>query len=294
MRKKSYFPYHFVHMRKLISLSIIATFAMSPLVFAESGDVDPTVPDITGIEQPLVQPDLNAAPNPGATLAPTNRALGSAIGEYKSVNCNTNPAFATNSCDQCFDWGSIKVGDTVNGLFDNWLNNTPNILVAYKEEQKMPNLVRFGNTTWISTPAEDVNFWKYSSDIVWVQAGSGGKNQYILPAWQSVKFFESDLGAGYKLEKTDKKAGDLIGLLRFPIVSHTIDNSANESTASTAYECAAITLTASSVVPVTPVVEKKPTTQEITSTKTGPETLLLIVAAFFIAFGLMFSLRKKV
>lgn len=32
---------------------------------------------------------------------------------------------------------------------------------------------------------------------------------------------------------------------------------------------------------------------EMTKTETGPETLILIAAAFFIAFGLMFTLRKR-
>ncbi len=106
---------------------------------------------------------------------------------------------------------------------------------------------------------------------------------------------ESDLVAGYKLEKTDKKNGEVVGMLRFPLVSHVIDASANEGAANTAYECATFTVAAATVTspaPATP--EKKPTPNEITSTKTGPETLLLIVAAFFIAFGLMFSLRRRV
>jgi hypothetical protein len=31
----------------------------------------------------------------------------------------------------------------------------------------------------------------------------------------------------------------------------------------------------------------------MTQTETGPETLLLIAAAFFIAFGMMMTLRKR-
>ncbi len=288
-------------MRKILPLSIIAFCAVSFSVFAADDVAPPTPLPISPQVQPTtpvdVAPDtttppaLNAAPNPTATLAPTNRMLGTALGEFRSVSCNTNPAFATNSCDQCFDGGSVKQGGTITGLYDNWLNNTSNILVAYKEEQKMPNMVRFGNTTWIANPPDETKFWQYSSDIVWVQAGSGGKSQYILPAGQSVKFLEADLLAGYRLDKTDKKNGEVVGILRFPLVSHVIDSSANESAANTTYECAAFTVSASAPT-VTP--ETKPTPKEITSTKTGPETLLLIVAAFFIAFGLMFSLRRRV
>lgn len=286
-------------MRKLVSLSIVALSTMSFSAFVHGAEADPTQPvtpppvqDIVTPVDPATPPvELNAAPNSTATLAPTNRSLGTALGEFQSVNCASNPAFATNSCDQCFDGGSLKVGDTVSGLFDNWINNSTNIMIAYKEEQKYPNMVRFGNTTWTQNPPDESKFWKYSSEIVWVQAGSGGKNQYILPAGQSVKFIESDLGAGFKLERTDKKNGEVVGLLRFPLVSHTIDASANESAASTAYECATFSVASNTVAPP---VENKPTPQEITTTKTGPETLLLIIAAFFIAFGLMFSLRRRV
>jgi hypothetical protein len=86
-------------------------------------------------------------------------------------------------------------------------------------------------------------------------------------------------------------------MLRFPIVYHTVDiMNGNESEAKTHYECVSYSLAASTApAVVTPqtLPEKKPTPAEVTQTKTGPETLLLIVAAFFIAFGLMFSLRKR-
>ncbi len=294
MLKKYYFL-TFSLMRKISSLSIFLSLAICSTVFAETGVTTPILPGWPAPLQadmtPSITPDMNAAPNQAATLAPTNKTLGSSLWEFKSVNCNTNPTFSTNSCDQCFDGGSVKVGDNINGLFDNWINNSPNIMVAYKEEQKTPNIVRFGNTTWTSNPANDAQFWKYSSDIIWVQAGSGGKNQYILPAGQTVKFIESELGAGYKLEKTDRKNGDIVGMIRFPLVSHVVDSAANESIANTTYECATLTLSAPAV---TPAKEVKPTPKEITTTKTGPETLLLIIAAFFIAFGLMFSLRRKI
>lgn len=55
--------------------------------------------------------------------------------------------------------------------------------------------------------------------------------------------------------------------------------------------------TLSAAATVAPVVPEKvaPITPAITKTETGPtETLVLIIAAFFIAFGLMFSLRKRI
>ncbi len=114
-------------MRKILPLSIIASCAMSFAVFAE--DVAPPAPlpispQVQEAPAPVdaappapvdaaPTPDLNAAPNPSATLAPTNRALGSSLGEFRSVSCSTNAAFATNSCDQCFDGGSLKQGATI-------------------------------------------------------------------------------------------------------------------------------------------------------------------------------------
>jgi hypothetical protein len=53
------------------------------------------------------------------------------------------------------------------GLFDTWTNNTDTLLVAYKNEQKTPNMVKFGNSTWVSTPVSEAAIWKYSSDVAW-------------------------------------------------------------------------------------------------------------------------------
>ncbi len=75
------------------------------------------------------------------------------------------------------------------------------------------------------------------------------------------------------------------------MVSHVIDASGNEGAADTHYECVSYKLSASSS-PSTPV-PTTPTPEKMTETKTGPETLILIIAAFFIAFGLMFSLRRR-
>lgn len=83
-------------------------------------------------------------------------------------------------------------------------------------------------------------------------------------------------------------------MLRYPIVSHLVDGAGNEGAAKTHYECVAYNLSASVVTP-TPTPTPTPITPAITKTQTGPtETIILILAAFFIAFGLMFSLRKRI
>ncbi len=242
---------------------------------------------------------MNGSPSSPAAI-PTNAApapQGDSLGENKSVSCSSNTAFGANSCDQCFDGGSVTVGKKLTGLFDNWTNDTTSLLVAYQSEQKKPNMVAFGSSVWTSSPTDESKVWKNSSDIIWspVQSGST-KMQYILGPSQKVKFLESDLAAGYTLTKSDRKNGEIVGMMRYPVVFHVIDSAANEGAAKAHYECVAYNLSA----PVTPVVApvapvKTPITPELTKTKTGPtETLVLIVAAFFIAFGLMFSLRKRI
>lgn len=118
--------------------------------------------------------------------------------------------------------------------------------------------------------------------------------QYILGAGQKVKFIEADLAAGYTLTKSDRKNGELVGMMRYPIVAHAVDSVGNEGAAKTHNECVAYNLSAPVVTPVAPT-PTTPVTPEITKTATGPaETIILILAAFFIAFGLMFSLRKRI
>jgi hypothetical protein len=288
-------------MQKLLSVIAIASMFAVTAVSAVELPGTPATPTPAAT---VATPDLTAAPNPTAVTTAVMPSVGSSLGEYKSVACTTNPAFSTNSCDQCFVGGSVKVGGDLNGLFDNWTNNTSNMLIAYKDEQKLPNMVAFGST-WSTTPTDLAKFWKNSSDITWISTGSGGRMNYILQAGQKVKFIDSEMGARYVLDKTDKKDGETVGMIRYPIVSHAVDKvTANEGAAVTHYECVSYALSAPVIAPVvtppkpTPGIAPKPVpappAKEVTQTATGPtETLILILAAFFIAFGMMFSLRKR-
>lgn len=227
--------------------------------------------------------------------APTNTsavtATSTSLGEYKEVACSSNTIFSQNSCNQCFEGGSVKVGDKKTDLFDNWTNTTQSLLVAVKDEQKIPNMVSFG-ATWTPSNTNEALMWKSHENVIWTP-GENNKEEFILSPGQKVGFIKSDLGAGYKLESTTKNHGDVVGLLRFPVVYHVTDMATgNRGAAETHYECVSYTLDK----PATPVTPEKPKPKPETPTKveTGPaETLLLIVAAFFIAFGLMISLRKR-
>jgi hypothetical protein len=177
----------------------------------------------------------------------------------------------------------------------------------YRDEQVMPSIVSLaGGSVWNSVPADANAMWKYTNEILWTNSLSGsGKLEFTLRGGQKVKFLEADLGAGYTLVSTTAKNGDAVGLVKFPVVYHDI-NSANgaESAKSTHTECALYTLDAPVVTPAvvtpvkpTPTVVQTPVKpvvpKDVTKPKTGPETLLLIAAAFFIAFGLMFTMKKR-
>jgi hypothetical protein len=297
-------------MQKVLSILLVTSFTAS-VAFAASGDMVlptgnsgiPTTasasqampPPTTTVATPTVSTPTQSTTLPQLTAAPSaSVAMSASLGENKSVSCVSNTAFATNSCDACFDGGVVTTGKRLTGLFDSWTNNSTGLMIAYQSEQKNPNMVAFGTTTWAATPSDESKLWKSSSDIIWSPTQTGStKMQYILGAGQKVRFFEADIAAGYTLTKTDRKNGELVGMMRYPTVAHAVDAVGNEGAAKTHYECVAYNLSApATVVPVTPTT---PVTPEITKTATGPaETIVLILAAFFIAFGLMFSLRKRI
>lgn len=100
-----------------------------------------------------------------ATVSPSS---GSSAGEYKAVDCASNSTFGINNCDQCFDGGNVKTGERLTGIYDYWFNNSTSSLIAYKDEQKVPNIVKLGNSVWSMNPASEAAIWKNSSDIVWL------------------------------------------------------------------------------------------------------------------------------
>lgn len=286
------------HMQKVLSVLVMSTLMFITPTFAADLPGTPAT-DATPTTTSEVAPVEAAAPDMILNAAPAVVAsMGSSLGEYQSVACSVDPAFATNSCDQCFVGGSVKVGEGINGMFDNWINNTTNMLIAYQDEQKLPNMVPF-SSVWTPSPIDTTKFWKSSAEVMWTQVGAAdNRMNSILAPGQKVRFNETELGANYKLESSEKKDGEMIGLLRFPIVAHVLDTTTgNEGAATTHYQCVSYTLAAPAPVvtptPVTPT-PVAPAPGEVTQTATGPaETLILILAAFFIAFGMMFSLRKQ-
>lgn len=89
-------------MQKAVSFLIIASLSTS-IVFAATGSNTST---------------------PTPLFSQSSNSTSLSLGENKSVSCSSNSAFGTNSCDECFDGGSVTVGKRLTGLFDNWTNNT--------------------------------------------------------------------------------------------------------------------------------------------------------------------------
>lgn len=103
-------------MQKLFTFIVITSTMLITPTFAAETDIisetpetstasvipDPTTESVLPVED--IAPVLNAAPT-----TPVVPSMGSSLGEYQSVACTTNPAFAVNSCNQCFVGGAVRV-----------------------------------------------------------------------------------------------------------------------------------------------------------------------------------------
>lgn len=283
-------------MRKFASLLLVATLPVVSVssIFAQD---DLSIDDISLDSSAVTTSDTASVNAEDTTLnAPSNTTAVTAksvnLGEYKEVSCSTDVVFSQNSCNQCFVGATAKVGEKKTDLFDNWKNPTSDsTFIIVKDEQKIPQMISFGSN-WVPASSDESKMWKNSPVIEWVPNSENGKQEFALLPNQEIRFIETDLGAGYTLESTTKKHGEVIGLLKFPLTYYTqsLTNATRSATADTHYECVKVTLDNPGVPPTTP---EKPVVPK-TDVQTGPaETLVLIIAAFFIAFGLMISLRKR-
>lgn len=283
-------------MKRAFSLILISSLSVfsTASVFAQDEDVLSDVVDVntevtTSADTDDLDTTLNAANNPTAVNAVSTRHW-----EYKEVACSSDVVFSQNSCNQCFIGSTVKVGEKKTDLFDNWRNNTTDVVyTAVKSEQKTPELVSFGSK-WVPSNADESKMWIFHTDVSEsFFPGANGWEEFALNPGQEVRFYQTSLGAGYTLESTTKNNGEVVGMLKFPVVYYTQNISGEDRSTSpeTHYECVSYSLEKEEAPAPTP---NKPTTPEVTKTETGPaQTLVLIVAAFFIAFGLMISLRKR-
>ncbi|EKE29141.1 MAG: hypothetical protein ACD_2C00220G0004 [uncultured bacterium (gcode 4)] len=250
-------------------------------VDAEAGlDADSIWDEDAALADSWAEADLNAG---GKELVIAPKGW---IGNYVEVACDKD-FFTQNACNQCFDWGKKAVGEKVTWLTDSWTNPNTTEQVIYKDEQKFPELISLG-WVWGSNPQEPEKFWKYSEELTWTDSATGsGKQEFLLEWGKMTWFLESDLGAAYVLQSTDKKEWEATWLLKFTINYHDTDATAKESAAKVHTECVAYY--AWVPAPVTPV---PVTPQEVTQVKTGPESLILILVALVLSFWLL-KFRKK-
>ena len=138
-----------------------------------------------------------------------------------TVSCDSDPVFAANSCNQCFNGGSAAEGDNKGFLTDIWENNSDSDQVVYKEEQVMPKMISLGGASWTEIKASDsVDFWQYTPEFEALYSDSD--EGYVLGAGKSVTWIESTLGSAYQLSSNSAAAGENIGIIAYDIGVHNI------------------------------------------------------------------------
>ncbi|MFA6090570.1 MAG: hypothetical protein WC774_02235 [Candidatus Gracilibacteria bacterium] len=228
-----------------------------------------------------------------ALLLTTTQAFAS-VGDYKETACSAE-YFTANNCSACFEGMDLANGDQINGLYDSWMNKNTNEQIIYKGEQVMPEIIPLSaGTTFVANPLDPTTFWKYGTEVIWTDSPTGsGKQEFILDAAKSVKFLEADLGASYTLTATDKAAGEVLGVLKFPLSYHNVDLDGNEGKKETHIECVSYTSKAAAPVAVLPVEVINPVPTQMTTVKTGPESLLIMAFALLIAAGFVIVRNRK-
>lgn len=212
----------------------------------------------------------------------------SASALYPETECSTDAVFGANSCDQCFDWGQKWIGDNIAELDDLWVNISDTPRIFFEREQADPTMKALWGSVWSQTPSAD-NFWKYTDDVKALYSES--EDWYILEAWESVTFIESDLGKSYKLDSTDATQGENAGLLIFPLLSHSMLDDGDLSLDDEVHrECVLFKSAAAAEVTPTPTPEDPtptpvtPAPQEMAKVETGAEAYLILLFALILGF----------
>ena len=155
------------------------------------------------------------------------------------------------------------------------------------------------NTAWLSNPSRETDFWKVGSEVVFTPdtVGTSKKEMFSLKPGKKVTVLEASLGANYQLERSDKKDGEYVGLVKFPVNYHAVDDSTGKAGPLVNHlECAAFKLvatTAAVVVPVTPT-PTTPAPPQATHVKTGAaDTFLFMGLAMLLALAFMFARKRK-
>ena len=202
------------------------------------------------------------------------------VSAYNEIDCSSDIVFESYSCGQCFEWGSKIKWDYIWLLIDDWINPTDQNQILYKEEQKMPEMVNLdpSNVAWSQTPSTEW-FWEYSDEFDALY--SEDNLWYILNAWSRITWLQSKMGYAYKLDNNSATNNANIGLLIYPISTHTIQADWTPSMDDNEHiECVLFKSAWASeiVIPETP--ERLPDTWPT-------EYILLLIIAMLLWFGFM-------
>ncbi len=196
------------------------------------------------------------------------------------IECSTDPVFAEYSCNQCFDWWIKEEWAYIGLLTDVWTNSSENDKIMYKEQQEMPEMVNLNTSKveWSQTP-DAKDFWEFTPEFE--ALFSEEQDWYVLPAGQSITWLKSKLSYAFKLDRSETASWENIGLLVYPILSHTLlDNGELGMSNAPHNECVLFKSAAAGETPkVTP---------PKTLPQTGPaEFFLLLILAMILGFGIV-------
>jgi len=214
--------------------------------------------------------------------------LQSVAAAYTEVECNSDPAFAQNTCNQCFNWWEKWQGEAFGFINDIFINKTANPKLIYKEEQAMPSMINLwgDKTSWSQTPNSE-DFWQYTKDFETVF--STWQEAYVVWAWKQVNRIESKTWYAFKLDKNTVARGQNIGMLIFSVISHDLVN--NEVSIDTIEhkECVLYKSWVPSTTPTKVVIENTPVKR---LPQTWPEHILLVFIALLLGLWL-FGLKRR-
>ncbi len=227
-------------------------------------------------------------------------AIFAASGDYKEVACGTQTFFGSNTCNQCFDGGTLTPGQKLTGLYDSWTNKNATEQVIYQDEQMNPTLINLGGngTSFVSNPLDEAKFWKFGSEIIFTPESSGSgsvkRNVFSLKPGKTVRVMDSEFGAYYQLEKTDAKKGAFVALVKFPVNYHDVsDQTGKAGLVQKHLECVAFSADVPAASVSTPV-KIVPTPAQVTTVKTGAaDTFLFVGLAMLLALAFMFARKRR-
>lgn len=213
---------------------------------------------------------------------------------YTTVKCDTDPAFAANSCNVCFLEAKGKwEGSNLGFLKDEWINNSTSDKILYKVEQEMPKMINLSPSLveWTQTPKTE--FWEYPKSLndIYDDENEG----YVLAKGKKVTWIQSKKWAAFTLKKNKVAEGKNIGLLKYNLTTHNISANGDINTDWDEHTECVLYKSGKKVEKAVVVPGKKATPKAPAKKlpKTGPEHyILFILLSMILAFWVM-KLRRK-